>query len=303
MPETDHGYVYDLMIRLGASDFVANTVEFLIVPVKIVLILLAALLLGRLAGRAVRKFVRTGYHRTPVGTPSVRAEQRAHTVGDAAASLARGLIMSVAVLVVLDQLGLNLAPLLAGAGIAGLAIGFGAQSLVRDFLSGFFVLIEDQYGVGDVITLGESTGTVEDVSLRVTRLRSVDGTVWFVPNGEIRRVGNSSMEWSRALLDVQVSYESDIETASVAVLEEANAMYADAQWSDGILEPPELWGVQAIDPNGVTIRLVVKTAPRAQFTIARELRGRIVKRLRQEGVRGPGQPVVVTTGTEPAKPQ
>jgi small conductance mechanosensitive channel len=299
----DHGYIYDLLVKLGLSDFGARTGEFVVVrPLKIVLILVTALLLGRIAGRAARKFVRTGYHRAPVTPQTPRASLRADTVGEVAASFTRGVVMAIAFLIVLGQLGIDLAPLLAGAGIAGLAIGFGAQSLVKDVISGLFVIIEDQYGVGDVVTLGESTGTVEDVTLRITRLRSVDGTVWFVPNGEIRRVGNSSMEWSRALIDVLVPYDVDVQQAAAAILEEANAVAADVAWKDFILEPPEMWGVQAMDKDALSLRLVVKTAPREQYPVARELRTRISQRLRREGIKGPGQTVVVTAPPPEAQP-
>jgi moderate conductance mechanosensitive channel len=294
---TDHGYVYDVLRKIGLSDFGARTGAFLLVtPLKILLILTLAILVGRLAARAARRFVRSGYHRTPGLPESPRRGQRADTVGEVAASVVRGVVMAIAMLMILDQLGVNLAPILAGAGIAGLAIGFGAQSLVKDIISGLFIIIEDQYGVGDVVTLGDSSGTVEDVTLRVTRLRSVDGTVWFVPNGEIRRVGNSSMEWSRALVDVVVAYDDDVETLAGAMLEVANEMAQEPPWSDEILEPPEMWGVQAMDKDGLTIRLVVKTAPRQQFQVARELRGRISARLRREGATNPGQTVLVHAG-------
>ncbi|HEV7888693.1 MAG TPA: mechanosensitive ion channel family protein, partial [Acidimicrobiales bacterium] len=213
-----HGYIYDLLRKLGLSDFQASTGEFLLVkPVKIAIILLAALFVGRLAGRAVRRFVRSVHRRSPLLTNSPRAEQRAATVGDVLASITRGAIMSIAVLIVLSQVGVDLAPLIAGAGIAGIAIGFGAQSLVKDFLAGLFVLLEDQYGVGDTVVLADTTGTVEDVTLRITRLRSVDGTVWYVPNGEVRKVGNQSMEWNRALVDVLVPYDADLAKVQAAV--------------------------------------------------------------------------------------
>jgi small conductance mechanosensitive channel len=288
VPSANHGYIYDLFIKLGLSDFAARTLEFLLVrPLKIVAILLAALILGRMLARAAKRFIQTGYHRAPVRPQTPRAAQRAATIGDVAASVVRGVVLAVAFLMVLDQLGLDLAPLLAGAGIAGLALGFGAQSLVKDVITGLFIITEDQYGVGDVITLGESTGTVEDVTLRVTRLRSVDGTVWFVPNGEIKRVGNASMEWSRALIDVLIAHDADIEKASVAILEEANALAEDTAWREAVLEAPELWGVHSIDRDGVTIRLVIKTAPREQFALARELRGRISRRLTSEGIPAP----------------
>lgn len=296
----DHGYVYELLRTWGMGDTAASTWEFLLVrPLKIVLLLVAGMVVARAGARAVRRFVRTLNARAPVHSGSIRSEQRVSTVGKVLGGLVRALVWIIVLLVVLGEVGVDLAPLLAGAGIAGIAIGFGAQSLVKDFLSGFFILLEDQYGVGDVINLGDATGTVEDISLRVTRLRATDGTVWFVPNGEIKRVGNTSMEWSRALIDVQVAYESDLASVTAAIAEVANGFAEDPAWSDAVLEPPEVWGVQAMGPDGLTIRLVVKTAPRQQYAVARELRGRITDRLRRDGVRGPGQTlqtVLVTAG-------
>ena len=293
----DHGYLYDLLRKAGMSDFAASTGEFLLVrPFKILLIVALAMLVGRLGGRALRRSVRAVRARAPMSPTSVRAEQRASTLGDVLASLFRAVVWIVALLMALDEVGLNLAPLLAGAGIAGVAIGFGAQSLVKDVISGLFILLEDQYGVGDVVTLTDgATGTVEDITLRVSRVRATDGTVWFVPNGEIRKVGNSSMEWSRALIDVLVPYDADLDLVRRIIVEESDAFAADAAWEALVLEPPELWGVQAMEANHLTVRLVVKTAPREQYAVARELRGRISARLRREGVRGPGQQTVLVT--------
>lgn len=195
----DTGYLYDLLRKLGLSDFGARTGEFLLVrPLKVVLIALGAAVASRLGARAVRRAVASFHARTPLLAGSPRAQQRARTIADVLASFLRAAVWAVALLVVFDQLGINLAPLLAGAGIVGLAIGFGAQALVRDVISGLFILVEDQYGVGDVIELGDVSGTVEEVNLRVTRLRSSNGTVWFVPNGEVRKVGNASMPASAA---------------------------------------------------------------------------------------------------------
>ena len=299
----DHGYLYDLLRELGLSDFGASTGEFLLVrPLRIVLILLVAIIVSRLAGRAARRFVRSVHARSPLRSQSIRAEQRASTVGDALAGLVRVVIAGIAFLLVLDTLGINLAPLLAGAGIAGIAIGFGAQSLVRDFLAGLFILVEDQYGIGDVVTLGDTTGTVEEITLRITRIRSVDGTVWFLPNGEIRKVGNSSMEWSRALIDVTVAYDNDVAKVQQAIADEASTFAADPAWADFVLEEPEVLGVQGMGADGITIRLIVKTGPREQYPVARELRARISSRLRREGVRGPGQTVLVNAGPLEAPP-
>jgi small conductance mechanosensitive channel len=291
----DHGYLYDLLRKLGLTEFAASTGEFLLVrPLKVLVILLLALLIARFGGRALRRGVRSVRARTPLSPTSVRAEQRASTLGDVLASSLRAVVWAIATLMILEVVGLNLAPLLAGAGIAGIAVGFGAQSLVKDVISGVFILLEDQYGVGDVVTLAEgATGTVEDVTVRVTRVRATDGTVWFVPNGEIRKVGNSSMEWSRAVVDVLVPYEADLDAVRQALAEESHALATDPDWEGKLLEPPEVWGVQALDPSTVTLRMVVKTAPAEQYGVARELRGRVTSRLRRDGVRGPAAAVAV----------
>ena len=295
----EHSYIYELLRELGLSDFGARTGEFLLVrPLKIAAILVAAIALSRFGARAVRRFVRSIHARAPLLAGStIRAEQRTQTVGDALAGVLKVAIWAVTILLVLDQLGVNLAPLIAGAGIAGIALGFGAQSMVKDFLSGLFILLEDQYGVGDIVDVGDKAqGVVEDVNLRVTRVRSVDGCVWFVPNGEIRRVGNSSMEWSRALLDVVVPYDSEMSVVTAAITDVAITMASEEPWREAILEQPEVWGVEAMGPEGMTVRLVVKTAPREQYKVARELRVRINARLRGEGVRVPAHAVRVTAG-------
>src|SRR5215210_2795090 len=187
---------------------------------KIVLILVLALVFLRLGTRVAGRSIRSLGSRSPLRESSARVEQRAETLAGVAISMVRIVVWSVAVLLVLEEFGLNLGPLLAGASIVGVALGFGAQSLVKDFFSGFFILVEDQYAVGDVITIADQTGTVEEVNLRVTRLRSTDGTVWYVPNGEIRKVGNATKEWARAIVDVIVPRKSDLATALAAIGEE-----------------------------------------------------------------------------------
>jgi small conductance mechanosensitive channel len=186
---------------------------------------------------------------------------------------------------VLGELGINLGPLLAGAGILGIALGFGSQSLVRDFLSGMFILIEDQFGVGDIVSLDMQTdGVVEAVSLRSTRVRSVDGTLWHVPNGEIRRVGNMSQHWSRALLDIEVAYSTDLEQAQAVIRE-----VAEAYWKEdpAVLDQPEVWGVEAFGASGITIRLVVKTTPSEQWRVSRALRQRLKSAFDSAGIEIP----------------
>jgi small conductance mechanosensitive channel len=200
-------------------------------------------------------------------------------------SVSTAVIFAIAGVMILGEIGLNLAPLLAGAGIVGLAFGFGAQSLVKDFLSGLFILVEDQFGVGDIVDLDQETsGTVEAVSLRTTRLRSVDGTVWHVPNGEIRRVGNQSQHWSRALIDVEVAYETDLDHAQAVI---AGVAHEVASKDADVLDEPEVWGVEALGANGVTIRLVVKTRPSQQYRVSRDLRARLKAAFQHEGIEIP----------------
>jgi len=176
------------------------------------------------------------------------------------------------------------APLLSIAGVFGVALGFGAQSLVRDVVSGMFMIVEDQYGVGDVVDVGAASGSVEAVGLRITRLRDVNGTVWYVRNGEILRVGNQSQGWARAVLDVNIGYNEDIDHAEEVLLETARRVQADERFRAFIVDEPEVWGVEALTTEGVVMRLVVKTQPLQQWVIARELRRRIKQRFDAEDI-------------------
>lgn len=185
------GFLYELVSRLGLGESAARTADVLLArPLAIVALFIGAAVLSRIGSRVARRAVTSLQQRSPIRSESARSELRAGTLSQVLATLVRVVVWSMAALLILGVVGLNLAPLLAGAGIAGIALGFGAQTLVRDVLTGFFILSEDQYGVGDVVTIGTApTGTVEDVTLRVTRLRSEDGVVWFVPNGEIKMLG------------------------------------------------------------------------------------------------------------------
>ncbi len=297
-PLSSDGYLYRLFRELGMSRKGALTSEFLILgPLRIVGIAILAFVIARVGRRLIRRAVTAARLRAPKRTRSTRTEQRARTVGEAIGSFWVAIVSVLATLMVLEQVGINLGPLVAGAGIAGIALAFGAQTLIRDYLSGLFILLEDQYGVGDVITIGASTGTVEDVNLRVTRMRSADGTVWFVPNSEVRVVGNLSMEWSRAIVDVTLAYDNDIPGVLELLSREVRAFGNEAQWSSLLLEPPEVQGVHSMGADGVTIRIVAKTAPRKQWEVARELRARVTQLMRRDGMKGPGRTVVVSSGT------
>jgi small-conductance mechanosensitive channel len=291
--------------RATGNDFLAGIADTVIVkPAKVLLILLLAFVATRLIGRAIKRFVAGMGRKTerklgslrdraPAAlmktdeTASLRAAQRAETIGALLRSVSSFAVWTVAAFMVLGELGLNLGPLIAGAGIVGIALGFGAQNLVRDFLSGIFMLVEDQYGVGDLIDAGPATGTVEAVSLRTTRLRDIYGVVWHIPNGKIDRVGNKSQKWSRALLDIDVAYETDIDRAGDVIKRALDDAWKSEEWSDVILEEPELWGAEDFGPDGITIRLVVKTLPSAQFRVARHLRARIKAALDEAGIEIP----------------
>jgi moderate conductance mechanosensitive channel len=277
--------------------------EFLIdKPLKIVVIVLLAVIANRIARKGMKRALRTlqsGAVQERLGslraaTPdallattehSLRAEQRIEALSSVLRSLVTFVIYLVAGFMILGEVGIELGPLLAGAGILGVALGFGSQSLVKDFLSGVFILIEDQFGVGDIVNLdNETSGTVEAVSLRTTRLRSVDGTVWHVPNGEIRRVGNQSQHWSRALIDVEVAYDTDLDHAQEVI---ASVAHEIAESDSDVLDEPEVWGVEALGANGVMIRLVVKTRPSQQYRVSRELRARLKTAFEREGIEIP----------------
>jgi small conductance mechanosensitive channel len=221
------------------------------------------------------------------GIYSERRALRATTLGSLLKSIVTAVIGVIVVVMALDILGYPIGPLLASAGIAGVALGFGAQNLVKDFLSGIFMLLEDQYGVGDVIDMGEATGTVEAVGLRVTRLRSVDGTVWYVRNGEVVRVGNSSHGWARTVLDIRVAYDEDIARVERLLADLVAEFAADPEWEPYVLEEPEVWGVENLAADSVVLRVVVKTQPLQQWKIARELRERIKRVFDSEGVQIP----------------
>jgi moderate conductance mechanosensitive channel len=278
--------------------------KLLATPLTILLIVLLAYVANLIVRRAIRRLTDKIAHpdsqqriqklkkRAPTaivdtGTMSLRSAARAQTLALVLRSIASVLIWSIAVTMILGELGVSLGPLIAGAGIAGVAIGFGAQSLVKDFLTGIFMLVEDQYGVGDIVDLGEATGTVEAVTLRTTRIRSVEGTVWHIPNGIIDRVGNMSQQWARALLDVDVAYGTDVDEAQRVIKAVADAVALDPEWRSRILEPPEVWGIESMGPDAISIRLVVKTRPGDQFPVMRELRRRLSETFVREGIEMP----------------
>jgi small-conductance mechanosensitive channel len=297
-PKGDQSWLCSMVYRITGDPHAADVADALAKPVRIIVIFVVAWILVHLArvftARLVKHLsggveklasIRGGVAFVDTGPmPQARRVQRAETIGAVLRSIVTILIWSIAILTILEVLGINLAPLLAGAGIAGLAIGFGAQSLVRDFLSGIFMLMEDQYGVGDVIDTGVATGTVEGVSLRTTRLRDVDGVVWHIPNGTILRVGNKSQQWSRAVVDVPVTLESDTAAATEVIREVAEAVWHEPDFAAVILAEPSVLGVESLAPGRVVIRVVVRTQPQEQWRVERELRRRIKLALDAAGI-------------------
>lgn len=270
-------------------------------PLKIMFVVIGAWVLNRLMRRAIRRFsariegsqesgrLKRMRDRTPsvfltTGEVNLRAAARAQTIAIVLRSICSGVIGAFALIYVLSALGLELGPLLAGAGVAGVALGFGAQSLVKDFLSGIFMLIEDQYGVGDVVNLGEASGTVEQVTLRVTRLRDQNGTVWHVPNGQILRVGNMSQQWARAVLDIPVAPHADLERAAAVIAEAAQGVWDMSEAAPDVLEAPEVLGIEYLGPDAATIRVQGKTRPGAQWRVSRLLRVGIAEALTEAGI-------------------
>jgi hypothetical protein len=213
-----------------------------------------------------------------------RRHQRVRALGSILRSAASVAIFSIAGADILGDLGINLAPLLASAGVVGLAIGFGAQNLVRDYLTGIFMLLEDQYGVGDVISVGDATGTVETMSLRITRLRDINGIVWHIRNGTIDQVGNQSQGWARAVIDFPVPYTADLATIAAILDGVAEAAWTDPVLRGVMLERPDVWGAQDVSSSEVTMRVVVRTAPLRQWEVERELRARVKAALDAAGI-------------------
>lgn len=293
------------IFQITHNEWLANQYWLVTKPLKILLILVIAFvvryLLRRLINRVTTLPRGNGNGRLPAllrplreRAPEVlgsavieRRRQRAKTIGSVLRSLATFLIYGLAFILVLGELGLDLGPIIASAGIIGVAIGFGAQNLVKDFLSGIFMMVEDQYGVGDVVDVGEATGTVEAVGLRITTLRDVKGTVWYVRNGEVLRVGNSSQGFAVALVDVPVGYSADVELASTVLIAAATTAAETETLAPHVLEPPEMLGVESVTPETITLRLTVKVRPGKQWVVQRALRAQLLAALEEAGIEPP----------------
>lgn len=315
------GFFCELLFDATGNETVAEIGEFLIRPAKVILILVAAWIINRIVQRIIDRSVdglissqddkmgapaktatiegdmspgrraslkaRAELRSLRLDTQAERRTQRTSTLGAVLRSTASLIIYTIAIFMALGEFDVNLGPLIASAGIVGVAIGFGAQSLVRDFLSGIFMLIEDQYGVGDIIDVGDAAGVVEEVKLRITKIRDVNGTLWHVPNGEIHRVANKSQEWARTVLDIEVAYDTDLDHAMTVIKQVAVTVWEDALDHATVLEEPEIWGVEMFGASAIAIRLVLKVEPAEQWAVAREVRRRLKAAFDDAGIEIP----------------
>jgi small-conductance mechanosensitive channel len=306
--------ICDAAFRWTGNATVADVADVAIgKPLAIAGLLLLGLVLRWLLHRVIDRVIsraETGVlpDRVNLAT-STRRVQRAQTMGSLLKSIITGVLVAVFGTMILSELGVNIAPIIASAGIIGIALGFGAQSLVKDFLSGIFMIFEDQFGVGDVVDIGPASGTVEAVTLRITRLRDLNGTVWYVPNGEIMRVGNMSQNWARAVIDVSVGYGEDLTRVRRVLTEIAHEMWEDEEFRGVVIEEPEVTGVEMLAADSVHLRVMLKTLPLEQWAVAREMRQRIKARFDHEGIEIPFAQRVVwhrearaaAQGTEPRR--
>ncbi|WP_063810019.1 mechanosensitive ion channel family protein [Kibdelosporangium phytohabitans] len=299
----EDGTLCKAVFQMTDNSWVAGAVHWLAnAPLRILIILVVAFVIRFMARRTIDRLAKGASNgKTPrllrplkerapqaVGAlVSERRQQRAQTIGSVMKSLVSFLVYGLAFILILGEIGIDLGPIIASAGIVGVAIGFGAQNLVKDFLSGVFMMLEDQYGVGDIVDVGPATGTIESVGLRVTTLRDVNGTVWYVRNGEILRVGNSSQGFAVAVVDIPLAYSADIESATEVIRRIMTDEVAVAPVSEDVLEPPELLGVDKVTPESITVRLTVKVRAGRQWAVQRALRARIIPALEEAGIEPP----------------
>lgn len=256
--------------------------------------LLANWLLRVVLGRAVRGVVRGVKKAQDVDSTqelaagpyiNARAVQRTRTLGTFGRNIINWGTVIAAFFLILLQFNVDPATVITSAGFIAAGLAFGAQNVVKDILNGLFMVSEDQMGVGDLVTIGEVTGTVEDVGIRVTQVRAMDGTLWFVRNGEILTLGNASQGWGRAIIDITVSTEEDLQLVERTALESASELLRSAQFARRVTGEPEILGLESVYGDRATLRLTVRTRPEAQYSVQRELRALIKKNFEEQGIR------------------
>ena len=291
---------WDLTHRASAAQLVR---VYLAGPVseglRIAFVILVALSVRVLAHRVINRVTERAAR---VEAGSDRREQRSRALGSILRSAVSIVVSGIAVLTILGDLGFNLTPLLLSTTVLGVALGFGAQNLVRDYLAGILMLVEDHYGVGDTIHAKDATGTVEAMTLFTTRLRDVNGVVWHIRNGTIESVGNDSQGWSRAVIDYPVPYEEDLGRIRLLMEQAAESLFREPGWGALMIEQPEVWGAQELSSREVTMRIVAKTVPMRQWEVARELRSRVKAALDEAGVAPAGPDTIVVTAPAGGEP-
>ena len=234
---------------------------------------------------ALIKTAFTLFERSAVTRDALASRRRLQTVSTIFRGTVQSIILFIGLMTLLPRLNVNVTPILASAGVVGIAVGFGAQSLIKDLFGGLLILLEDQYSVGDTIKIGEISGTVENLTLRVTRIRGIDGALTMIPNGSIGTVSNLSKDWSRVVLDIEVDYSEDVDRAMEILFETARKMKEENP--QNVIEEPAMLGVDKMSSSGVTLRLMLKTSPAKHFEIGRELRRRIKLAFEREGIKSP----------------
>ena len=280
------GWLYHLLVKVGVSPDTASTITDLIVrPLSILLVVLVALLVAHVGGKAIRRVLGRVADQTANRSGSAHAGARVNTMTGLVANVWRFFVFIVAAAIVLGMLGINLTPLLASATIIGATLGFGAQQIVRDYFSGVLMTMEDQFNVGDSLTVGGLTGVVEEVTMRVTRFRGVDGTIYTIPNGDIRLNGNLSRGWARAVVDLALpgSAASDLEGVRQTVSEAARRVATSREFRGHATEPPSLLRILSADATTMTVRVMLHTVPSQRDTLSTALREEVVVALARDG--------------------
>jgi moderate conductance mechanosensitive channel len=269
------GWLYDLLTKAGVDHSTAKTVTDLIVrPVAVIVVLVVAIVVARLGSKALRRVLQGFADQAAARSGSQRTGARMSTMSALAANLWRFFVFIVAVAIILGILGINLTPLLASATIIGATLGFGAQLIVRDYFSGFLLTLEDQYGIGDNITVDGVSGVVEDLTLRVTRVRAVDGTVHFIANGDIRQLANTSRGWAHAIVDLTLpgSSASDLPRAREVIEQSARRVAASEEFAGHTTEPPALVSFIDSSDSTLTLRVMLHSVPSQRDALTRALR-------------------------------
>lgn len=313
------GVIHQTAASSSSTSALIDAHEAIRVSLKIAIIIFVALVLRYLLHRAIRKLTRRtidgkmavmlkplrGRARRVVqaatGVASERRKQRAQTINSVLQSAASITIFTVALLMIFGSLGIQLAPVIASAGIVGVALGFGAQNMVKDFLNGIFMILEDQYGIGDVVDLGAATGTIEAVGLRTTRLRDVEGVVWYVRNGEVVRVGNKSQGTANVVVDMPVAHGTDLQHAQQLMREVLAQLTVETDPQETYLDDPQVLGVESVTPIAITLRATLTTAPAARWQVAREVRQRFSSAFGEAGINSPTA-VISAASVNPTQP-